>query len=92
MIVSINKDTIFTLFGADNFQSLEKAIDNMAPSLVEYHLANFCSNDDESLYFNKRDIENSFCIGEYSLYLDYSKNLYLELDESLIDNSNQSFW
>ena len=37
----------------------------------------FANNDDS--YFNKRDIEESISIGDYNLYIDYSKNIYLEL-------------
>jgi hypothetical protein len=62
----------------------------MAPSLVEYYLSGFI-NDDNS-YFNKRDIENSISIGNYNLYLDYSKNIYIELIEDMIDDNTQSFW
>ena len=32
-----------------------------------------------------------FSIGNYNIYLDYSKNIYLELIEDTIDDSTQSF-
>lgn len=92
MIFCIDKSSILNFFGVENFSCLESIIDSMSPSLVEYHLANFCSNSDDTIYFNKRDIENSFSIGEYSIYLDYNENIYLEIEKSNLDNLTQSFW
>ena len=89
MITQINKDSLFHMFGVDNFDLLEGAIENMAPSLVEYYLSSLTSDDDA--YFNKRDIEESISIGDYSLYKDYSENIYLE-QNSTNEDSTQSFW
>ena len=83
MITQVDKDSLFNIFGVKNFELLHSAIDNMAPSLVEYYLSSF-TNDDE-LYFNKRDIEESISIG------DYTKNIYLELN-STTEEITQSFW
>ena len=90
MITQVNKDSLYNIFGVGNFDHLESAIDNMAPSLVEYYLSSLCDNSDEA-YFNRRDIEECVSIGDYNLYLDYNKNIYLELN-SIIDDSTQSFW
>jgi hypothetical protein len=90
MITQINSDSLFNLFRVVDFDLLESALDNMAPSLVEYYLSGFMNEDD--YYFNKRDIENIISIGNYNIYLDYSKNIYLELIEDTIDDSTQSFW
>ena len=89
MITQVDKDSLFNIFGVKNFKLLHSAIDNMAPSLVEYYLSSF-TNDDE-LYFNKRDIEESISIGDYNLYIDYTKNIYLELN-STTEEITQSFW
>ena len=89
MITQVDKDSLFNIFGVKNFELLHSAIDNMAPSLVEYYLSSF-TNDDE-LYFNKRDIEESISIGDYNLYIDYTKNIYLELN-STTKESTESFW
>lgn len=89
MITQINKDSLYNIFGVDSFQLLESAIDNMAPSMVEYYLSSFTSSND--LYFNKRDIEESFSVGDYNLYIDYSENIYLELNNTT-DELTQSFW
>jgi hypothetical protein len=91
MITQINTDSLYNLFRVVDFNFLENAIDNMAPSLVEYYLSSLVGNDD--LYFNKRDIEESISVGNYNLYIDYSKNIYLEeLNKMIDENITQSFW
>ena len=92
MIALLNKTSLYNTFGVDNFNSIEGAIDNMAPSMVEYHLSDLSQYSDD-IYLNKRDIEKSVSIGDYSLYIDYSDNIYLELDNN--DNSGhetKTFW
>jgi hypothetical protein len=89
MITQVNKNSLFNMFGVKDFNLLEGAIDSMAPSLVEYYLSSL--TDDDDTYFNKRDIEESISIGDYNLYIDYSKNIYLELTSSFEDTT-QSFW
>lgn len=78
------------MFGVNDFKLLESALDTMAPSLVEYYLSSLTSDDE--LYFNKRDIEKSISIGDYNLYIDYSKNIYLELNSTDQETITQSFW
>lgn len=92
MIISIDKDSLFNIFGVNSFNSLETIIDSMAPSLVEYHLSNFYSYNNYMVYFNKRDVEESVSIGDYYLYLDYNKNVYLEVIESGLDEDTQTLW
>jgi hypothetical protein len=89
MITQVNKNSLFNMFGVKDFNLLEGAIDSMAPSLVEYYLSSL--TDDDDTYFNKRDIEESISIGDYNLYIDYSKNIYLELT-STFEDTTQSFW
>lgn len=90
MITLVNKDSLYNLFGVLNFHSLESALESMAPSLVEYHLSGLCEFSDD-LYFNRREIENKFSIGDYNLYIDYSENIYLEFEESNED-SYDTLW
>ena len=90
MITQINTDSLYNLFRVVDFNLLESAIDSMAPSLVEYHLSSLMGDDDS--YFNKRDIEESISVGNYNLYIDYSKNIYLEELSKMIDDNTQSFW
>ena len=90
MITLVNKDSLYNIFGVQDFDLLEGAIDNMAPSIVEYYLSSFCDSSDE-MYFNKRDVEESISIGDYNLYIDYSKNIYLEV-LLMNDESTQTLW
>ncbi|AXH09767.1 hypothetical protein CP960_07890 [Malaciobacter halophilus] len=79
MTKQINKNTLFNTFGIDNFNSLEEVINSMPPSIVEYHL-NSLDDMENEIYLNKRDIEKSVNFGEYNIYLDYSENIYLEVE------------
>ena len=92
MITLLNKISLYNTFGVDNFDSIEGAINNMAPSMVEYYLSDL-SEYSEDIYLNKKDIESSLCIGDYSLYIDYNNNIYLELDNNQSSNQETaSFW
>ncbi|OCL82818.1 MULTISPECIES: hypothetical protein [Arcobacteraceae] len=91
MIKQIEKNDIFSLFNIDNFVHLEQSLDEYSPSLAQYHLENFFLNIDEESFLNKREIQNSFNIGDYSIYLDYDDNIYLEsLKDSFIDTYQTS--
>ncbi len=92
MIISLDKNSLYSTFSVENFQSLESAIDNMAPSLAEYYLSSFCDSNEDNIYLNKRDIEEKVSIGEYNLYLDYSQNIYLELISSFEERQTPCFW
>lgn len=90
MIISIDKERIYSLFGVTDFSSLEIAIDMIAPSLLDYHFSDFFNYGEEILFFNKRDVENSFNLGSYSIYLDYNENLFLEMNK--LEDDTSSFW
>jgi hypothetical protein len=92
MITLLNKDSLFNTFGVKDFNAIEDAFNAMAPSMVEYYLSDlnqYC----EDAYLNKTNIENTISVGDYNLYIDYSDNVYLELDSNL-DQTNEtaSFW
>ncbi|WP_198304484.1 hypothetical protein [Arcobacter vandammei] len=92
MVISLDKEYVYNLFGANDFCSLESIIDNIAPSLLDYHISDFCNNFEEILFFNKKDVENSFSYGNYNLFMDYNQNLFLEVDSTKVDDSTSSFW
>ncbi|WP_424686980.1 MAG: hypothetical protein ACNI3H_02385 [Halarcobacter ebronensis] len=81
MILLLNKDSLFSTFGVDSFQSLDSAINSMAPSMVDYYLSDLSSGMDDS-YLNKRSIQDSITTGDFSLYLDYDEDVYLEIEET----------
>lgn len=97
MITLLNKDSLYNTFGVKDFNSLGDTVNSMAPSMVEYYLSDLCDysavNDHESsLYLNKRNIENSILIGEYSIYIDYNQDIYLEVETTEEEFETGSLW
>ncbi|TLP35847.1 hypothetical protein [Arcobacter arenosus] len=92
MILLLNKISLFSTFGVDSFDSLDASINTMAPSMVEYYLSDLSSGNDDT-YLNKRNIQNSINIGEYSIYLDYDDEIYLEIEDNQEDDyETASLW
>ena len=91
MITLLNKSSLYTTFGVDDFFQLENSISTMAPSMVEYYLSDLCDYNDES-YLNKRNIEKSIILDEYSLYFDYDENIYLEMSDDQNESETGSLW
>ena len=91
MILLLNKFSLFQVFGVNNFDSLDDAINNMAPSMVEYYLSDL-SSDNENIYLNKRNIQNSLNVGDYSIYLDYEDEIYLEISDDKEEFETTSLW
>lgn len=91
MFVNIDKNIILNIFGVDTFYGLEKVLDSMSPSLVEYHLSNFLGSDNSS-YFDKKNIETTFNIGDYNLHIDYNDNIFIELNKTEENSQTLTFW
>jgi len=81
MVLHLNSNSLYSTFGVDSFLTLDDAINNMAPSMVEYYLSDLSDGNDDA-YLNKRNIQNSINIGEYSIYLDYDDEVYLEIEDT----------
>lgn len=81
MILLLNKSSLYSTFGVNDFNSLEQNINNMSPSMVEYYLSDLSQGNDDA-YLNKRNIQNSIGFGDYSIYLDYDDEIYLEIENS----------
>lgn len=81
MLILLNKNSLYSTFGVDSFESLDLSISSIAPSMVEYYLSNLSLESDE-IYLNKRNIQNSISVGDYSIYLDYDEEIYLEIENS----------
>ncbi len=97
MITLLNKETLYNTFGVKDFNSLGDAINNMAPSMVEYYLSDLCDyssiNDaGNGFYLNRRNIENSINISDYNIYIDYNEDIFLELEISEDDYETGSLW
>ena len=93
MIFPLNKDSLFSTFGVDSFYGLDSAINSMAPSMVDYYLSDLSIGTD-NIYLNKRSIQDSISIGEFSIYLDYDEEVYLEIqeDNSSLELETGSLW
>ncbi|NVJ53379.1 MAG: hypothetical protein HWD90_06770 [Campylobacteraceae bacterium] len=93
MILLLNKDSLFSTFGVDSFQSLDSAINSMAPSMVDYYLSDL-SNGMDDIYLNKRSIQDSISTGDFSIYLDYDEEVYLEIEEvnNALELETGSLW
>lgn len=91
MILLLNKLSLYQVFGVNSFNSLDNAINSMAPSMVEYYLSDLSSGN-ENIYLNKRNIQNSLNIGDFSIYLDYEDEVYLEINDEKEEFETASFW
>ncbi len=93
MIALLDKNFIYNTFEVDSFSLLEDAIQNMAPSMVDYYFSDFIHNVEEGIYLNKSQVESMIYIGDYSLYKDYNENIYLELyNTNQDDYETTSLW
>lgn len=91
MITLLNKNSLYSTFGVNDFDSLEEVVSKMAPSMVEYYLSDL-SVSGEAIYLNKRNIQNSIILDEYSLFLDYNYDIYLEIIRGNNDLETSSLW
>ena len=91
MIISLNKDKLYSIFNVDSFDQLESSFEGMAPSMVEYYLSSLGSNDE--IYINRSKIQNIINLDGYILYFDYDDNVYLEISINNNDEySTGSLW
>lgn len=91
MVLLVNKDSLFSTFKVRDFEDLDNAINSMAPSMVDYYLSDL-SKEVEDTYLNKRSIQNSISVGEFSIYLDYDEEVYLEIEDSVQEFETPSLW
>lgn len=92
MIILLEKDLVYSTFNVDSFEQIESNIEQMAPSMVEYYLSDLASDFTEQTSVSRSNIQNTISIDEYSLYIDYSENIYLEFLEKEDSYSTESLW
>ncbi len=92
MIIKLEKELVYSTFSVDNFKSIEVKTESMAPSMIDYYLSDLASNSQESAYINKSDIQHTISLDEYSLYIDYSENIYLEFIEKQDSYETDTLW
>lgn len=91
MIISLDKNKLFSTFSVQDFSQLENSFDTLAPSMVEYYLSSLSS--EEESYINRSNIQSTISLDDYTLYLDYDDNTYLEINSSGCDEyATGSLW
>ena len=93
MIIQLEKESLFSTFNVEDFYGLDSCTQIMAPSMVEYYLSDLASSSDfTESYINKSNIQQTIFLEEYSLYLDYNDDIYLEFTQKDDDYETQSLW
>lgn len=92
MTVLLDKSNLYSTFDVSSFNELKLSIDSIAPSMAEYYLNDLASFVNDSLQLNKSNIEQSLYLDGYSLYLDYSKDIYLEIIQKEDEYETNSLW
>jgi len=92
LIIKLDTNLVYSTFSVEAFKQIELASQTMAPSMIEYYLSDLASNNEESSYINKTEIQNTIYLDEYRLYSDYSDNIYLEFVEKSDDYETESLW
>ncbi|MBT3280774.1 MAG: hypothetical protein HOF69_06965 [Campylobacteraceae bacterium] len=92
MIINLDKNKLYSTFSVSDFSELENSFETLAPSMVEYYLSSL-SGEDET-YINRSKIQNTVYLDEYTIYLDYDDNTYLEITSKNEDDeySTGSLW
>ena len=83
---------LFTLLNIKTFDKIQDAISNIAPSMLEYHLEQLTSHIQSNITLNRHNIQDTIFLDIYTLYIDYSDNLYIELDIIEDEYSTASLW
>jgi hypothetical protein len=92
MTILLDKHNLYSTFNVDSFDELEISINNISPSMAEYYLNDLSSINTNSLHLNKTNIEKSLNLDSYSLYLDYSDNIYLEILNTQNEYESNTLW
>ena len=91
MVTQLDNNLFFNTFGVNSFYEFEQNIQSMPPSMVEYYLSNL-SDGLENSYLNRSNIQQAVVIDEYSLYLDYGDNIFLEFNKKDEEYETLSLW
>jgi len=87
-----NNKELFTLLNITSFNNIQGAINNIAPSLLEYHLDQLIDNIQDTTTLNKHNVQDTINLDKYTLYIDYSDNLYIEIQIIEDEYSTASLW
>ncbi|MEA3498744.1 MAG: hypothetical protein U9R16_06790 [Campylobacterota bacterium] len=93
MIIQLEKESLYSTFSVDDFSHLDNITSSMSPSMVEYYLSDLStSSESQGDYINRSNIQQTIYLGDYSLFLDYDDNIFLEFIEKEDDYETQSLW
>jgi len=94
MTILVDKHNLYNTFKVECFNELESSINNTSPSMTEYYLDDLANSSDESmLHLNKTNVEQSILLDNYYIYLDYSQNVFLEINKDMDDElETGSLW
>jgi len=95
LIYLISNYDLFNEFKISSLDEMESKLNNIAPSLCEYHFENIILYSQIHSYLNRNQIEKDFIFGNFRLLLDYEKNIFLEKDEAYNDDElteTSSLW
>jgi len=87
-----NNKELFTLLNITSFDNIQGAINNIAPSLLEYHLEQLIDNIENNIILNKHNVQDTINLDKYTLYMDYSDNLYIEVQIIEDEYATASLW
>ena len=62
MIISLDKNKLYSTFSVSEFEQLESSFDTLAPSMVEYYLSSLSSNDET--FINRSKIQNTIRVDQ----------------------------
>ena len=92
MTIELDTNLLLQTFKVSCFDNLEQEIQSIAPSMVEYYLDDLSSSTNEPAYINRSNIQKTIYLDQYSLYLDYSDTVYLEVTEKDDNYETESLW
>jgi len=92
LTIQLDTNSLFQTFKVSCFNELEQELQSIAPSMVEYYLDDLSSSTNEHTYINRSNIQNTIYLDQYSLYLDYSDSVFLEVLEKNDEYDTESLW
>jgi len=92
LIINIDKDSLFTIFDAEQFDQIGQNVQIMAPSMVDYHLGTLANFSEDDIYINRSNIQQSLSLNDYTLHIDYSDNIYMEYQKRDDYYETSSLW
>ncbi len=92
MIYLDNNNKVYSLFDINEFTQLHSKVFTIAPSVCDYNLNNLINTLEPQSFFNKSNIQDSINIDNYSLYLAYDNNIYIEFIKQDDEYANDTLW